>query len=287
MEYLSLPEIQARSKEIKESFESLIKARAIVGKSKSKQWRFFIANLQRLLSPKMGSEFEDLPPVQAAQFKFEVEYKLRRFYLRPGGSVDFVFTMVNKSRLSDYGIDDIENYPVLAGYCLLVRDLSHEQIQSMQGSPENLNVYLEGVVAESIDAEFRSYMGLPEIHAEELRRWFIPDSPAFKEILNLLTRHRKRGWIISNLLNPSTKRLLSVKVKKIEGDTAFVNTIEYWYLRWWDQTKDEYTYPYRETNRQSYILKKDREDWKVFENLRPLPRTSIPYRWSRRKKIEK
>ena len=286
MEYLALPGIQVRSKEIKESFESLMKTKAIVGKSKSKQWRFFIANLQRLLSPETGSEFDDLPSVQAAQFKFEVEDKLKRFYLRPGGPVDFVFTMAHKSRLSDYGIDDTKRYPVLAGYCLLVRDLSREQIQSMEGSAEDLNIYLERVVAESIDAEFRAYMGLPQVHEEELRRWFIPDSPAFNEILNLLTRHRKRGWIISNPLNPSTKRLLSVKVKKIEHDTAFVNTVEYWYLRWWDRSKDEYTYPYRETNRQSYVLKKDREGWKVFENLRPLPRTSIPYRWSRRKRID-
>ena len=254
-------------KEEQKDFLGKMKSKAIVGKSKSKQGQFFIANLQRLLSPETGSVFDDLPAVQAAQFKFEVEDKLRRFYLRPGGPADFVFTMAHKSRLSDYGIDETEHYPVLAGYCLLVRDLSREQIQSIEGSLENLNVYLERVVAESIDAEFRAYMGLPEIYTEELQRWFIPDSPAFNEILNLLTRHHKRGWVISNPLNPSTKRFLSVKVKRIEGDTAFINTLEYWYLRWWDQSNDEYTYPYRETNRQSYVLKKDRDGWKVFENL--------------------
>lgn len=102
-----------------------------------------------------------------------------------------------------------------------------------------------------------------------------------KEILNVLNRHKLRGWILSNTLNPSTKRLLDVKVKEIKGDVAFVNTVEYWYLRWLDQANDSYVYPYWATNRQKYVLKKDLGDWKVFENLRPMPRSSNMMRRNR------
>jgi hypothetical protein len=42
--------------------------------------------------------------------------------------------------------------------------------------------------------------------------------------------------------------------------------------------KDTYTFPNRETNRQSYILKKDKGIWKVFQFIRPQPRTSVPHR---------
>jgi hypothetical protein len=64
---------------------------------------------------------------------------------------------------------------------------------------------------------------------------------------------QKRGWVLSNPLNPSTKRLLSIKVKKITG-------------------------------RQIYIVKKETEGWKIFQNLRPSPRSSIPHRWKKKQK---
>jgi|GEM_PF-5756285 len=52
--------------------------------------------------------------------------------------------------------------------------------------------------------------------------------------------------------------------------------MQYWNLRWWDNCDGSYTYPYRETNRQAYILRKKLDGWKVFENLRPSPRISVP-----------
>jgi len=86
-------------------------------------------------------------------------------------------------------------------------------------------------------------------------------------------------------MNPSTKRVLSVKVKKIKGTEAVLATSEYWYLRWWDAKAGSYVYPYRETNRQLYIVRKEPDGWRVFENLRPPPRSSVPHRW--RQKREK
>jgi hypothetical protein len=96
--------------------------------------------------------------------------------------------------------------------------------------------------------------------------------------MHVLLRHKQRGWVISNNMNPSSKRILSLKVKSIEKEEAVVTTTEYWYLRWWDINKDAYTFPYRETNRQSYILKKDKGIWKVHQFIRPQPRTSLPHR---------
>ena len=132
----------------------------------------------------------------------------------------------------------------------------------------------------------KTSMALPEIKTEELSRWFIAESPAIREIITVLTGNSKRGWIISNPLNPSTKRLLGIKVKKTAGNEAFVNTVEYWYLRWWYKNDNSYVYPYRETNRQTYILRRDTAGWKVYENLRPLPKISLPQRWKKRKSCD-
>lgn len=171
----------------------------------------------------------------------------------------------------------------MSGYCLLIREVADEFPVDAFDRPANLKPYLERVIAEAMDAEFSAYQALPELNGQPLSRWFCADSPAIREILNLLLRHQKRGWVISNPMNPSTKRLLKVTVKKADPREAVLTTMEYWYLRWWDLNKAEYTYPYRETNRQMYILKKDPDGWKVFENLRPSPRTSVPHRRMQRR----
>jgi len=147
--------------------------------------------------------------------------------------------------------------------------------------------YIERIIAEAVDAEFQAYQRLPDVNPNLLYPWFYPESPAIKEILNLLHRHHQRGWVISNYMNPSTKRLMKIKVKTIALDEAVVSTMEYWYLRWWDLNKISYVYPYRETNRQLYILKKESDRWKVFENQRPAPRTSVPHRRMNRRKQDK
>jgi hypothetical protein len=116
------------------------------------------------------------------------------------------------------------------------------------------------------------------IDYELLNTWFCQNGPAKKEIMHVLTRHKERGWILTNPMNPSTKRVLMLKVKKIDIREIFVSTTEYWYLRWWDNKKNCYAFPYRETNRQQYVLRKHEGIWKVYETIRPAPRTSIPNR---------
>ncbi len=285
MEYLSPDQIRARSAGCRAEMETLLAARAVAGKPKARQWRFFRDALEALLSGGHSSEFDTIPRVQAAQLKFEVEDKLRRFYLRPGRAPEFVFTLARQSELGLYGLEDGCKYPELAGYCLLVRDLSEDGIGEAPGKREDTAPYLEKVVAACIDAEFAAYAALPEIRLDEVERWFRADGPAYRDIRNLVTRRQRRGWVISNAMNPSTKRLLGVKVKKADGSEATVATSEYWYLRWWGNRENTYVYPYRETNHQLYVLRKDPDGWRVCENLRPPPRSSAPSRW--RSKREK
>ena len=141
-----------------------------------------------------------------------------------------------------------------------------------------LRPYLERVIAEAVEAEFAAYMALPEVQTETIEKCFCKDSPAFKEILGILSRHKEKDWVLNNPYNPSTKRLLAVSIKEIAENKAVAHTTEYWYLRWWSNRDRKYTYPYRETNRQVYILHRESGGWKIFQNLRPSPRTSAPHR---------
>jgi hypothetical protein len=85
-------------------------------------------------------------------------------------------------------------------------------------------------------------------------------------------------------MNPSTKRLLALRVSRLAGRDALVATTEYWYLRWWGAKEKSYVYRYRETNHQMYVLRKEPDDeWRVYDNLRPAPRSSAPARWHQRR----
>jgi len=279
LEFLKYAQIIERIDHIRQAFNEIMAAKSLVSKPSAKQWRFFHAAEAHLFDPTRPSEFDALSTSHAAQLKYEVEDKLRRHYLRPGRSVNFVFKLMHGSELHTVGLADGETYPSLAGYCLVVRDVSADVGKGSAPSLETLGVYLERVITEAIDAEFRAYAALPIINENDLLPWYCADGPALKEICNVLMRHKKKEWFLSNPLNPSTKRLISIKVKSIAESEAIVTTTEYWYLRWWSEKCDSYVYTYRETNRQTYILRKEEQGWKVFQNLRPIPRTTTPNRW--------
>ena len=279
MEYLSLDETVSLKEEVIQELELLFSNKAAVGKPNSLQWKFFKDCTDKLFNPSLNSQFTSFPNVKKAQLKFETEDKLKRFYLRPGRKIDFVFQIIHKKDLQNIMFDDAEFYPDIGGYSVLIRDTSKEVGPNYGVTEKDIKEYIERVVAEAIDTEFEAYQTLPNIITDELlSRWFYSTGPAKKEILHVLNRHKERGWVLTNHMNPSTKRILSIKVKRIEKKEIFVSTTEYWYLRWWDTKKKSYAFPYRETSRQQYVLRKDNDIWKVYETIRPSPRTSVPNR---------
>ncbi|MGA2092695.1 MAG: hypothetical protein ABSH16_04720 [Sedimentisphaerales bacterium] len=285
MEYMSLEEIQEQCEDLRAFLAELMATKLLVSKPNAAQWRFFRSCFEQLIGSAAESEFDSISKVRAAQLKFEVEDRLRWFFLRPGKQIKYAPALVHKSHLGVYGLSPNDCYPELAGYCLLIRNVAGDSVPTLPTEAANLKSYLERVVTECIDAEFRAYAAIPEINQEELAQWFCPQSPAMKEIMTLLQRHKLRGRVINNPLNPSTKRLLRIKIHRIGREECVVHTTEYWYLRWWDNYQQTWDYPYRETNTQVYILRKHEGAWKVYENLRPSPRTSAPNRHTRTVKL--
>lgn len=283
MEYIHIELIREACTDIRQTFDKLMSTRILVAKPRARQWCFLRECADALLGDRelQEEEFAGITQVTAAQYKFEVDDKLRRFYQRRGRRWNYVFVLTHKSRLHWYGLDE-NTYPVVGGYGLLVRDMSEPDSPITPVTGPDFAAYLEKVVAGAMETEFRTYMSLPHIDPTILEHWFIEDSPAYLQVTDVLNGCHRRGWRLDNPLNPSTYRLLSVVVKKVLGNDAEVATSEYWYLRWWDSRKKKYTYPYRETNRQLYILNRTGpEEWKVFQNLRPAPRSSQPFRWKR------
>ena len=282
MEFLTLREIRENREAVEQALMELLANRRVVGRPDSRQWRFFQACAMQLLAGgKSGDieEFAGIARTTAAQYRFEVERKLKNFYQGPGKRTNYVFALVHTSRLQWFGLAP-DTYPCLAGYAVLVRDMSATRDTSIIIGRE-LTEYLERVVARGMEAELQAYFSLPEIRLDGLDSWFVKDGPAMRRIADVVQGCAKRSWSLQSPMNPSTCQLLSVNVKTVRGNDAEVMTREYWYLRWWDRRTRKYAYVYQETNPQRYILKKIDTDWLIYQNIRPRPRTSQPRRWKR------
>ncbi len=276
MEFLTLEQLRECGLEVRAAFDALMENRTLAVRKNARQWQFFRSCLERTLGALPGACFLDWPH-QLAQLKFEVEDKLRRFYLSHGRPVDFVFALVHRrDAVRDRLITD-PHYPQTAGYYLLVRD-RRDGGEAAYTALADTRAYLEKVVASSIDAEFSAYQALPDIDDAALLRWLRREGGAYRDLVHTLTQLERRGWVVSNPSNPSTKRLLAIEVKEMRGNEAVARTTEYWYLRWWSTVEQKYRYPYRETNRHTYVLVNTADGWRVEENIRPAPRSSTPHR---------
>ena len=132
-----------------------------------------------------------------------------------------------------------------------------------------------GVVRNAIAAEISAYRHLPSIYTREIDRCFTVGGSARRRIVNLLHERKKRNWVISNPLNPSTHELLEIRLTKVQGDKATVETEEYCYLRWYGLNESKYQYIYNEKNRQTYLLKRATTGkWRVDADIYPRPRRS-------------
>jgi len=275
MPYLTLAEMRDQAPVLRETLARLMDERAFAAKKGALQWRFFKAVLERMLDPGRPEPFADRDRVQLAQLKFEAADRLRRYYLRPGKPVRFLFSLVHRSALGA-GFE-AEDWPTLGGYLLLVQDVSAADPLD-PWDPARLRPYLERVVSEAVMAEFHAYAALPERDPEALDPWFVRGSPAQREILGTLARRQAEGCVLSHPLNPSTVRIQNVSVRSLTPVEALLATTEYWYLCWDDQLTQARVYTYRETNQQLYILQPEGGSWKVFQNLRPMPRSVAPHR---------
>ncbi len=280
MEYLSLSEVRSRPAEIREALEQTLAAPSMAARPSALQWQFLRTCLERTLDENVSSGFDGLTAPHAAQLKFEVERKLRRLAQGGGDPLSYVFALMHRRDVERLGLPVAPEYPSLCGYLLLVRERNDEPADSVVLNPQSLRELAERAVVEGARAEFEAYLALPEVRADPLREWFAHDGPAYREILNVLTRHSTRRWVISNPWNPSTHQVKDARVVgRVSAEHhATVRTTEYWYLRWFDERAGSYIYPYRETNRQEYTLVWESEHWKILENRRPGPRSSTPHR---------
>lgn len=128
---------------------------------------------------------------------------------------------------------------------------------------------IEQVVKESIAAEFGAYATIPDTTTalSLIDSFFVKDRSAYTDVTSRVRKITSRNWILNNANNPSTADLLTIETESIEENHAYVNTKEFWLIKWFDTNNDGYIYQYRVTNEQAYILQKNENGiWKVLSN---------------------
>jgi hypothetical protein len=268
--FLSKSEVDFYRVEITESFQSLLNHPWFSGRRNARQWAFF----KHCFAVLMGSTVGDFGcgEKQAVQYKYEISDRLQRYYLGFGRPVKFVFRLVSQKSNSAYEIEE-PDYPSCNGYRLMV-----SYNQDLPDTVQRKKLLLEKTIADAVDSEFEAYKRLPDLELGQLGEFFDRDGSRFKEIANLVRKHKARGWTIGNEMNPSTKRLHDLKIKRMTATRAEVRTFEYWLLMWWSLKDEKYAHTYKEENRQTYRLIWKNEKWLVTDNSWEKPKTSTPRR---------
>lgn len=272
---LSKKEITHYANEIRDEFEALMGSPMFASRPSSRQWEFFRFLFELTLGGHKGIFTGN--EKQIVNYKFEINARLRDYYLSFGRPVDFVFRLVSVKR-SGPASPIQRGYPSSHGYAL--------QIFFNKQDPDSLQLNkltVEKTIGKALSLELAAYEGLAESDIDNLKAVFDPNSSAFKKIARIVRTHRdKRHWNISNPGNPSTNRLIDVRIKEITAKTAVVRTTEYWLLLWWDEKAAKYAHYYNETNWQTYFLEKRKRRWVVVDNPYSQPSTSAPRRNLRR-----
>ncbi len=181
------------------------------------------------------------------------------------------FMSTNQKQITDQRrINTLNKLCIFVGYADWATFKQHQ----LENELENEKEIVLAVVRNAIDAEINAYRKLPEIFLQDIDAYFQIDGSARARILNLLTSHQNKGWVINNPLNPSTYEIFSIKIKEINNDSAVLISGEYIYLRWFDTNIEKYTFIYNEKNEQAYLLTKQNNSWKVKSNFYPSPTNS-------------
>lgn len=273
MEFLSAVQVQARADEVREALAAVLGVSAVAGHPRARQWQFLRSCLERVLGQDGNSaRWDGLPSDQAAQYKFEIQEKLRAHYERRAGKPGLALALVHARHLSAYRLVGAEDYPRLAGYCLLVREPQKDA--TLRPHTAGWRDYLVRVVTEVTEAEYRACEAIPELDERALERWSWLDGPFRREVGQRLRQRREEGWVLSNAYNPSTHRTERVDVHRMEDNEALVSTREYWHLRWWSTRTKEYIYSYEDRPRFDYLLRRRDHAWRVWERRRRAARAA-------------
>lgn len=119
---------------------------------------------------------------------------------------------------------------------------------------------IKALINQANQSEFNLYKNLPRVDTSLLKKHFIMDSPAYKQILKYAHSEKIKGRILCK--QSSTFSLNSIKVM-MEDSIIQVSTNETWSLEWYHPKEKDFIVKYDTTNTHTYWLERDNKTWKI------------------------
>ena len=123
------------------------------------------------------------------------------------------------------------------------------------------------LIRQATKAEYHAYQNVPLLKTDELQQYFHSSGPAFEKIAYNLSRFINSKQTINTPLNPSTHQLIKCSLKKIDKAGIWIETKEYWYLKWHNIHDQEHKRTYNALNRQIYLITAIDGVWKIWSNM--------------------
>lgn len=165
-------------------------------------------------------------------------------------------------------LDKLAYFADIKGWNALVKkyESSVNKAKGKKGEVEKI----KHLIMKAKEAEYHSFLSLPEIAPNGLSNYFTEESSAYSEIISLLEEFSQKEMIISNNYNPSSYEILSMDIEKSElkENNYIVATEEYWIFCWYDVESKKYKLRDKRLQKHKYVVEynDDKKKWLINVN---------------------
>lgn len=140
--------------------------------------------------------------------------------------------------------------------------------QKKESLDEILPCPFEKLIKEYCQEELNCLQQLPEINLGNLSSYIFEESPLHKRILDTLTKFSNLSLSIEKSENQSFFKIFDCKLISVDEDLMILSAKESWNLEW-KNGEDDTLNRYNKINRQTYFIKHQGDQWKIWDNYNP------------------
>jgi len=139
---------------------------------------------------------------------------------------------------------------------------------------EKLLPVFEKLITNYCQEEFNSLLKLPDVDLGNLSHYIFEDGPLTQRIHDLISQIAQLGHQLNNVNNRSNFELYDFKLCSLDDTLAVIKVEEFWNLEFRDDDGNLCN-AYNHANKQTYFIKKQNGDWKIWDNHNPDYKTII------------
>ncbi len=144
-----------------------------------------------------------------------------------------------------------------------------------QATPKEIKS-LTNFLQKAQEAEFAVYKSIPN-HSEALKtleKYFHTDGSAYKNLVKVVNRVIARNWSLNDYENPSYFEIIDVRITRKKDKLYFLESEEFWFLKWYLEAEGIYARTYETYNKQLYVLEERDGIIKILKNIYSSPKNN-------------